>query len=286
MNDEAGAKKITRRRFLRIAGGTIAAAAVGSVVDGVVVEPNWIDVSRPTLTLPGLGAGWDGARIAHLTDLHCGRWVSPERVARAVQLANAARPDVIVLTGDLVSRRSAITADLTSALAGCSAPLGVFSVFGNHDHWTDVDALRDVLAAAGVRMIDNDHIVLTCGGDALTLAGVGDPWEGPPDLSAAFDGAPESAPRLLLCHNPDYADDMPARPRVDFMLCGHTHGGQVKIPFGPRPMLPIRNPAYGAGRARGPRCPLYVSRGVGLIGPPVRFNCRPEIPVYTLRRAD
>ena len=134
---------------------------------------------------------------------------------------------------------------------------------------------------AGIYQID---LVATRGGAGLWVAGVDDLWEGSPDLAAALAGVPEAVPRILLCHNPDYAEQMQHTPRVDLMLCGHTHGGQVKIPFGPRPRLPIRHRRYAAGLVEGPCCQVYTSCGLGMVGVPIRFNCRPELAIVTLRR--
>jgi len=264
--------------------GTAVGGAMGAVVDALAVEPRWLRRTYPVIPVPNLPRQWDGARLAHLSDLHHGRLVPLKQIARAVELAVAARPDIVVCTGDFVTGRGAVTAALARTLKGLRAPLGVFAVLGNHDHWAGAGAVRGMLAKAGITLLDNRHIVLERGGGSLALAGVGDLWEDRQDLAAALAGVPAEVPRLLLCHNPDYADAMPSAPRVDLMLCGHTHGGQVKIPFGPRPMLPIRNRRYAAGLIRGPRCWMYVSRGIGMVGVPVRFNCRPELPVITLRR--
>jgi predicted MPP superfamily phosphohydrolase len=284
MTEKAKPARLTRRRFLKIAAGAACAAVGGGVLDALAIEPRWIKVTRPVVDLPALPAAWDGLRIAHLTDLHHGRAVSMDHVRKAVRLANAETPDLTVVTGDFVTAGRGVVAELSSVLAGLAAPLGVFAVLGNHDHWAGAAGVRAVVAAGGLKLIDNRHVVLRRAGSPLVLAGVGDLWEDWQDLAGALAGAPEGAPTLLLCHNPDYADLMPPAPRVDLMLSGHTHGGQVKVPFAGRPRLPIRNPRYAAGLARGPRCPVYTSRGIGLVSPAVRFNCRPELPVITLRR--
>ena len=143
-----------------------------------------------------------------------------------------------------------------------------------------------MLRNAGVTVLDNACAIVRRDGQSLCIAGVEDPWHGHPSTERALDGLDEDVCRVLLCHNPDYAEEMPARPRVDLMLAGHTHGGQVKIPFGPRPRLPIDYKKYGAGLVRGPHCPVYVTRGIGMIAPPVRFNCRPEVAIITLRKED
>ncbi len=267
-----------------MAAGTAAAAAVGSVIDAVAVEPKWIKVTNPAVTIPNLPPAWDGVRIAQLTDIHVGRLINLDYVRKAVAKTNAAGPDVVVLTGDYVSRTDAIDDNLAEALAALQAPHGKFAVLGNHDHWTDPAAMRSVLKQAGIADLTNRHAILDRGDARLCLAGVDDLWEGRQDLAGALSGVDESVPRVLLCHNPDYAEQMPAVPRVDLMLAGHSHGGQFKIPFGPRPKLPIRYAKYAAGLASGPRCQVYTSVGLGMVGIPIRFNCRPELTMITLRR--
>lgn len=276
--------KITRRRFLKLSVAGAAAAAVGSVIDAVAVEPKWIKVTAPAIPIPNLPPAWDGVRIAQLTDIHVGRLIGLDYVREVVDKTNAAAPDMIVLTGDYVSRTDAIDDDLADVLSALQAPHGKFAVLGNHDHWTDPAAMRSVLKQADVADLTNRHTILERGCAGLCLAGVDDLWEGRQDLAGALAGVDESVPRILLCHNPDYAEQMPAVPRVDLMLCGHSHGGQFKIPFGPRPRLPIRYAQYAAGLASGPRCPVYTSVGLGMVGIPIRFNCRPELTIITLRR--
>ena len=284
MSQRSKPRRITRRGFLRLTAGGLIGGLTASVVDALVVEPWWIEVTRPVIRLANLPAGWEGVRIAHLTDLHAGRLVVIDHVRKAVELTNDASPDLVVLTGDIVSHRDAIADGLAEVLGELKAPLGVFGVMGNHDHWVGVHHVRRVLRDAGVSLIDNDRAVLTRGSETLVIAGVGDLWTDRQRLGRALADVPADACRVLLCHNPDYADTMPPAPRVDLMLCGHTHGGQMKIPFGRRPRLPIDNPRYGAGLAAGPRCPVYTSRGIGMVGIPIRFNCRPELPIITLRR--
>ncbi len=276
--------KITRRRFLKLAACIAAAAVVGIIVDAVVVEPKWIKVTNPVVRIADLPPAWEGVRIAQLTDIHVGRLIDLDYVRKIVEKTNAAKPDVIVLTGDYVSRTDAIDDNLAEVLGRLQAPFGKFAVLGNHDHWTDPAAVRSVLAKAGIVDLTGRNTILNRGGAGLCLAGLDDLWEGRHDLSVALAGVDDNVPRVLLCHNPDYAERMPASPRVDLMLCGHSHGGQFKIPFGPRPRLPIRHAKYAAGLASGPHCQVYTSVGLGMIGIPIRFNCRPELAVITLRR--
>ncbi|MCK4574471.1 MAG: metallophosphoesterase, partial [candidate division Zixibacteria bacterium] len=268
---------------MKLAAGTAAAAAASSVINAFAVEPKWIKITTPTIPIPNLPPAWDGVRIAQLTDIHVGRLINLDYVRRAVEKTKAAKPDLIVLTGDYVSRTDAIDDNLAEALGRLSAPHGKFAVLGNHDHWTDPVAMLLVLEKAGITNLTNRHTILDRGGARLCLAGVDDLWEGRQDLAGALSGVDEDVPRVLLCHNPDYAEQMPMVPRVDLMLAGHSHGGQFKIPFGPRPRLPIRYAKYAAGLAAGPHCPVYTSVGLGMVGIPIRFNCRPELTIITLR---
>lgn len=275
----------SRRRFLKRAAIGLAGLAVGGAVDALAVEPRWVRLTRPVVRIPSLGRAWDGVRIAHLTDLHVGRLIGLDYVRKVVKLTLAESPDVIVLTGDYVSRTPAITPEYAAALKDLRAPLGQFAVLGNHDHWTDLARVQAMLKSAGISLLTNTHVLLRKNGDTLCLAGVGDLWEDKQRIERALGGVADEVPRILLSHNPDYAETMPASPRVDLMLCGHTHGGQVKIPFGPRPQLPIVYTKYAAGLNRGPHCPVYTSVGLGMVGIPVRFNCRPELPIITLKRS-
>jgi hypothetical protein len=276
---------ITRRRFLKRAAGVGLIAVVGCGVDALAIEPGWLDVSRPTIVLPRLPAGWDGARIALLSDLHHGRLIDLNHIRAAVTAANASRPDLVILLGDYVTRGEGIMGEFGQVLGELRAPLGVLAVCGNHDHWTSLTGIRAMLADNGIDVLHNEHRILTRDGDALCFAGVDDFTAGVPDLATAVAEAPPESPRILLSHNPDYADWMPDDIRVDLMLCGHTHGGQVRIPLLGAPVLPLLNRRYAAGLIETDRTRLYVSRGIGMVGIPVRLNCRPELPIVTLRRA-
>lgn len=277
--------KLTRRQFLAAAGGAVLATMAGGTVNALAVEPRWVKLTYPTIRIRNLPPAWDGVRIAHVTDIHLGNLISMDYVNKIVAITNAASADLLVLTGDYVSQTKAINSSLTEALTKLHAPMGKLAVLGNHDHWTNAPAVEAMLAAAGITVLINSHRILDRHGEKLCIAGVDDLWEGRQLLGPALGGVAEDVPRILLSHNPDYAEQIPSHPRVDLMLSGHTHGGQVKIPFGPRPVLPIRYAKYAAGLVTGPHCQVYTSCGLGMIRIPVRFNCRPELPIITLRPA-
>jgi uncharacterized protein len=242
-----------------------------------------IDVHELELPLANLAQGLEGTRLAVMSDLHYGRFARDGYAARLVAELMAVRPDVICLLGDLVNGQASECAPCARVLSGLSAPLGVYAVIGNHEHYggwrTAVEAYRHI----GLRVLLNEHTLL-CRDDAcLVLAGVDDFRNGRPDVPAALKNAPEGLPAILLSHNPDLAEYLPDEPRIDVILSGHTHGGQV-VPFG-RPIITRnRHKQYWRGWAQGPRCPVYTNRGVGVTGLPLRLNCRPEIPIFRLVR--
>jgi len=156
----------------------------------------------------------------------------------------------------------------------------VLACLGNHDHWTDADAVAGALSDAGLTMLRNAAREVA---DGLWVAAVDDVWEQQADLGKALEGAPAGAIIVLLAHEPDYADEVAADGRVSLQLSGHSHGGQVRLPFIGAPFLPYLGRKYPAGLYRVGGMWLYVNRGVGLISPAVRFNCRPEVTLLTLR---
>jgi predicted MPP superfamily phosphohydrolase len=281
------ARRISRRRFLKwtsLAVGT--AAAAGCAVDALAVEPHGFKVTRPEIPVPNLPAAWEGLRIAQITDVHVGPYSSLDDAREIVRMTNALRPDLVALTGDYVSRADSISRALVEVFRDLRAEWK-FAVLGNHDYWANAGEMARALESAGIELLKNRHHLLVRGGQPLCLAGVDDLWSSNPgpNVEAALAGVPTETCRLLLCHNPDYAEILLPEPRVDLMLSGHTHGGQVRLPFFRPLFLPITYKKYAAGLVQGPRCKVYVSRGLGMVGMPVRFNCRPELPLITLRRA-
>lgn len=253
---------------------------------GVAVEPSDLEVSRVTLSLPGLPRAFDGLRVAHLTDLHVNRIVPQARARAAVAAAMAAAPDLIVLTGDYVTGVSDDeTALVADALASISAPLGVFAVLGNHDHSYGARRVTAALESAGVRVLANENVPLERHGERLYLAGVDDVRRSRPDLARALRDVPGDGRVLLLVHEPDYADTVARDGRVLLQLSGHSHGGQVVLPWGALYLPPLGR-KYPSGLYEVGGLRLYTSRGIGTGQVPVRFNCRPELPIIELRATD
>jgi predicted MPP superfamily phosphohydrolase len=251
--------------------------------DAWLIEPRWIRVERSTIRIRGLGSAWHDARVVLLSDTHCGPYTSPEYIAHAVEMANGLAPDLVLLLGDYVLGGASHIEAGIAPFAALQAREGAFAVLGNHDHWDGPGITRTALRRAGIDLIDNRSSMLSRRGDRLAIAGVGDLMEDDQLLEQALQGIPPQIPRIVLSHNPDYAEQMPGRTRVDLMVSGHTHGGQVQVPFYGAPRLPSRyGRKYQEGLVQGPCCPVYVSRGVSTISPPVRFLCRPEVSLLQL----
>jgi len=279
---------VSRRRFLSWALGVgLAMGAAASATAGyaLALEPDWLQVKRVPVLLPGLPTALDGLSIAHLTDLHWGKHTGLREIRAAVEAANALQPDLVVLTGDYVLGSADYAEPCAAELAALRAPLGVYSVPGNHDYWTDIATVSGSLAAAGLPLMRNEARRLEVGGAALWLAGLDDVYEEHDDLEAALAPVPPGEPVLLLVHEPDFAERAALAPwSILFQLSGHSHGGQVCLPFVGRPFLPWLGQIYPAGLQAVPGATLqvYTNCGVGVINPPVRLNCRPEVAFLTL----
>lgn len=274
---------ITRRAFLRIgAAGVVGLAAAGW---GFGVEPGWIATERHTLALPRLPVEFAGLKLAHISDIHMDEWMTAERVADIVARVNAETPDVIAITGDFVTHSPARFAPLlTATLAPLSAPLGVFAVLGNHDHWTHAPTVHAALTAAGITVLRNAVVPISRDRATMVVAGVDDVWVKRHDLEAVIQQLSDNdnAPAILLAHEPDFAVTAAATGRFDLQLSGHSHGGQVVVPIYGPPVLPRLGKLFPAGHYSLAGMQLYTTRGLGMIPPRVRLNCRPEITILTL----
>jgi predicted MPP superfamily phosphohydrolase len=273
--------RISRRRFIRWA---CAAGAFGLVSSyPVFIERYLITVNRYRIAVSNLPQAFSGFRIVHLTDLHYGALVPLAVIRYVVSKANRIARDAIACTGDYVHERQA-TSQIDTVwpqLTKLVAPGGVYSVLGNHDHWADTERSQHWLAESGQDLCHRSASIER-DGQRIWLVGAGDLWEDHVSLDELCAGLPERECKILLAHNPDTADT-DYTVRVDLILSGHTHGGQVVIPFVGPPVLPVRNKAYSSGLVRSPRgTPVFISRGIGWAVYPVRLNCLPEIAVLEL----
>ncbi len=282
---------ISRRRFLKIS----AVSAVGTVVAGVGsfayahdVEPENLEIVPVELHLPRLDPAFDGYRLVQISDIHMGTGITTERLIHIAETVNAQKPDAIALTGDYVTNGdiTPLLPGLMDGLSKLQAPDGVFAILGNHDHWTDPAAIRMVLRRSGLVDMSNSTYTIERGNAVLHLAGVDDYWERQDRLDEVLARLPAEGCAILLAHEPDYADISAATGRFDLQISGHSHGGQVRLPIINRPIhVPRYSTKYPVGRYQVGNMIQYTNRGVGTIAPAVRFNCRPEITIFTLRAA-
>jgi predicted MPP superfamily phosphohydrolase len=251
---------------------------------GVLVRRRWVRVVTRPVRVTGLPAEFDGLRIAQLSDLHLGTLTPRSWGMRWARAANAAAPDLTVVTGDLVTSGSAYTQDIADVLGELRAPRGVYSSMGNHDYFGDEEQLVAALRGRGVTVLRNEGVALEKDGATLWLAAIDDTWTRRDDLTRALARRPHGAPTVLLAHDPNRFDQA-ADAGVELVLSGHTHGGQVAMPFFARALNLARMPyKYSLGVYERGISTLYVHPGLGTTGPPMRLGAAPEVTILVLRR--
>jgi uncharacterized protein len=280
---------LTRRNFLWLAAGSTAAMAFY----GGEVARHELEIIYRTITLSRLPDAFAGMKIVQISDFHFEEYTEAAFLNAVVRRVNALHPDLVVLTGDFVSskplpQRFAVKlgyhcADLLGQL---QAPLR-FAIMGNHDALVGARAVTDALSMHGIPVLANRSVPLERDGGRIWLAGIEDALQQRPNLAAALPAGrnPQREPVILLAHEPDFADYVVGH-QVDLVLSGHTHGGQILIPFLPPLMLPDLGTRYVHGLFRlRDGMQLYVNRGIGAVNLPFRFRCPPEITVITLQPA-
>jgi len=241
-----------------------------------------IEFTEHTVTVPHLPESLRGLRIVQLTDLHRSKLTPDTRLHHAIARANQACPDLILLTGDYVSKERADILPCAQILAPLRARLGVYAILGNHDYYVDGPAVACALERLGFTLLLNRSDRLDNG---LRLVGIDDDRHKHTDVKRAFAGVAPTDPTLVLVHNPALVELFSDRTCV--ALAGHTHGGQIKLPLlTRREVRRIGAKHYRAGWYTVGNARLYVNRGLGQVGVPFRFLCRPEIALFTLIPAD
>ena len=251
----------------------------------VFVRRNWFVVKNVDVTIPGLPAAFDGYTIAHLSDLHIGGLMPAASAMRWVRAANERSPDLCVVTGDVVTNGTAFHPDIARVLGALRARDGTVLSMGNHDYFGDGEPLITLVRAAGVTVMRNEGRALERAGESVYLAAIDDTWTRRADMDKALSDRPAGMKTILLAHDPDQWDG--ARDRdVSLTLSGHTHGGQVAVPFLARWLTLSRFAhAYSLGKfVQGDRT-LYVHPGLGTTGPPIRLGVAPAVVILRLRRA-
>ena len=264
----------------------------GSYVSGLVVcgygilfRRRWFRVVQREVRVSGLDPRFDGLRIAHLSDLHVGR-LTPRAWGHAwSRAANRREPDLAVVTGDMVSSGTEFHEDVADVIGALRAKKGVFVSMGNHDYFGEGEPLITLLRARGVAVLRNEGVAIERDGATLWLAAIDDTWTRRDDLERALEKRPAGTFTLLLAHDPEKFDAA-ASAGVELVLSGHTHGGQIAVPFLSR-WVGLANLAhrYRVGFYKRGRSTLYVHPGLGTTGPPLRLGVAPEVTVLVLRAA-
>jgi predicted MPP superfamily phosphohydrolase len=260
----------------------LTAALVLALLGGLRALSRRPRIIRQEIPIADLPRAFDGYRIVQLSDIHCGPFTPARRVDRWVDRANRLGADLAVVTGDLITSGRDYTQAVAECLSQLRAPDGVYGCMGNHDYFTDGEAFVRTLESNGLTLLRNRGLKLERDGQAIYLAGVDDTWTGRANLAHALHDREPETPVVLLAHDPALFARA-AKHDVALTLSGHTHGGQVAFPLAPRRwnlarfMTPFTTGCYQIGPSF-----LYVNRGLGTTGPPVRLGVRPEITVFTL----
>ncbi len=237
---------------------------------------------RQDLPCPFLRESQHGIKVLHLSDIHADDWTPSVVIERAVRLARQEEPDLVVLTGDFVTRFPEALLPAARALGNLRAPLGVFACLGNHDVWHGRRKIPETLQQLGVRTLINEAVRVQAPGGPLWIAGLDSAWGGRPDLKTTLRHWNANEPTLVLLHEPDTADRLAAQKLAVTQFAGHTHGGQVRAPFWGALQTPHLGHKYVRGHHQTGDVHLYVNAGLGTMGVPFRFLCRPEVSLHRL----
>jgi hypothetical protein len=284
---------ISRRRMLK----TVFFGAAGLALYGGEIERHWIDVVHRDIRIAGLPQAFDGMTIAQLSDIHLDEYTEPFLLREAIDHINRMQPDVVLLTGDYVSAEVLSKTMTMGAAWQCAKMLGKiacpqkFAILGNHDILAGQNEITEAIASNGIPVLRNGFVPIERGHGRIWLAGIDDPVLGKPDPDRAMPAAirnQAAEPIILMCHAPDFIDPLlqhPSSRSIALVLSGHTHGGQVRLPLLGAMHLPPGGRKYVEGLFELGSVQLYVNRGIGAVGLPFRFNCRPEITRLRLRAA-
>jgi predicted MPP superfamily phosphohydrolase len=250
---------------------------------GVSIRRDWVVVRHHEVKLRDLDPKFDGYKIAQLSDLHVGALTPGWWAKRWTRAANAEQPDLTVVTGDMVTSGVAFHQDIAEVIGGLRAKDGTFVIMGNHDYFGEGEPLVTLLTQAGTRVLRNEGVVLERDGAKIFLAGTDDTWTKRSNLDRALEDRPPGVPKILLAHDPDRFPKAVER-NIDLVLSGHTHGGQIAMPFLSRFINASKLAHhYHVGFYRKDGSTLYVHPGLGTTGPPIRLGVAPAVEIFVLR---
>lgn len=274
-----------RRTFLRQLAkfaGTPLCCGGGALGYGSLLERHRVEVERHEIKL-ALGDRAP-ARVRALTmgDFHFDPLYEGDYVAKCVSIANRLKPDVIFLTGDYVTSKSDRIGEFAALMAKLSPGHGIYACLGNHDHWSNAARVTSALKAEGVEMLVNQQTRVKCAGGELVVAGLQSAWGGMPNWPQASHGLRRGERAVVLVHEPDFARKLSEDRRIAFQISGHTHGGQVRLPFYGALRLPSWGRLFQAGFYDVGGLKLHVNRGIGTTSWHVRLFCPPEIACFDI----
>ncbi|UTB33804.1 MAG: metallophosphoesterase [Methanobacterium sp. ERen5] len=240
-----------------------------------------------TVHINGLDPEFNNYKIAHISDIHLGQWISAKRIEGVVNLVNKQKPDIVAITGDSVSYVvNEPILDMLRYLKNLKPKDATLAVLGNHDHWIGADEIRKVMAETGIIELENDVYTIKRGDAQLNIAGIDSVTLDKHDLNAVLNKLPESGPAILLAHEPDFADVSAATGRFSLQLSGHSHGGQMIIPGVGTPFRGSEFRKYPLGKYEVGDMVQYTNRGLGTNVFWIRINCPPEITVLNLQSSN
>ncbi len=252
---------------------------LSKVAKSAIDEANSLSLEQVRIEIPRLPKTLSGLRIVHLSDIHHSPFTGLEHIARAIEISNRLEPDLFILTGDYVSHERKYIEPVAELVGRLRAKHGIFACLGNHDHWTDPELVTSSFRNVGVEMLINEGRRVEMDGSAFWIGGVDDHMVGKTDLPAALKGSFPDEMKLLLAHNPIIFRKS-VRYGVDLTLSGHTHGGQVNVRDPQKRLLPRRKLSAGLHTRKDSH--IYITRGIGTVVLPVRYQCPPEISLLEL----
>jgi predicted MPP superfamily phosphohydrolase len=247
-------------------------------------NPRDFEIVDITVKIPNLDLAFNDYRIAHISDIHLGQWISARRIEGVVNMVNKLEPDLIAITGDSVSYVvNEPVLDMLRVLKNLKPKDATVAVLGNHDHWVGAKQIRDVMDESNIIELENDVYTLKRGNATLHIAGVDSITLEKHDLDAVLKRLPSSGPAILLAHEPDFADISSATGRFSLQLSGHSHGGQMVIPWLGTPFRGSQFRKYPLGKYKVGEMVQYTNRGLGTNVFWIRINCPPEITILRLQ---
>ncbi len=256
---------------------------IGGTLYASQVETGWMDINYLRLALPRLDPAFNGYRLVQISDLHVDQWTSVERLESIVENVNRQHPDLVAITGDFITHNPDMYAgELTDMLRAIKSKDGVYAILGNHDHTSKPQAVHEIIQRSGLQDATNCVYTLKRGTAGLHIAGVDDYMRHKDRLDLVLQQLPETGAAILLAHEPDFADISAPTGRFDLQLSGHSHGGQIRLPFLGTIFLPKDAKKYPSGMYRLGNMILYTNRGLGAVHLHLRYHSRPEIIVFSL----